>query len=84
VDIQKVVRGINSRTLSKKLHDLEAEGLIEKQNYKEFPPRTEYSVTKKAKDLKAAIAGLKQWAGKYCPCDKQQLIVHNTTDKIIK
>lgn len=66
IDIQQKTGGINPRTLSQRLHMMEAEGLIEKHEFKEFPPRTEYQLTQKAHELKAAISELKKWAHKYC------------------
>ncbi len=65
-DIQDFARGISPRTLAQRLHMLEEFGLITKKEYKEFPPRTEYSVTSKARELKAAMVELKKWAKKYC------------------
>jgi DNA-binding HxlR family transcriptional regulator len=66
VDIQQYVEGISPRTLSQRLHMLEDFGLITRTEYKEFPPRSEYSVTGKARELKAAMTELKKWAHKYC------------------
>ncbi len=57
---------LNPRTLTAKLRRLEKFGLITRRKYKEFPPRTEYSVTDKAVELKKAILELKKWARKYC------------------
>lgn len=65
VDIQNRI-GINPRTLTKKLRMLEEFGLVAKNEYKEFPPRTEYEVTKKALALKKVIEELKKWAKKHC------------------
>ena len=63
--------GMSPRTLTKKLALLEKAGLIEKENFNEFPPRTEYRVTAKARDLKEVIQGLKYWAKKYCACAQE-------------
>lgn len=65
-DIENTLSGLNPRTLASKLKTLESEGLITKQEYKEFPPRTEYSATEKARELKPAMHELKKWAKKYC------------------
>ena len=65
-DIQQQATGISSRTLAKKLLQLEEAGLVRKEEFKEYPPRTEYCVTQKARDLKGAMLGLKAWAKKYC------------------
>lgn len=66
VDIQKFAEGINSRTLTQRLHMLEDAGLVTRKVYKEFPPRAEYALTQKAWELKASIMELKKWARKYC------------------
>lgn len=66
IDIQKFAQGISPRTLTQRLHMLEEAGMITKQEFKEFPPRTEYTVTQKAHDLKAAMLELKKWAKLYC------------------
>ncbi len=65
-DIEEFATGISPRTLSQRLHMLEDFGLITRKEYKEFPPRTEYSATNKAHELKAALIELKKWARKYC------------------
>lgn len=66
VDIQRFAEGISPRTLTQRLHSLEEFGLITRQEFKEFPPRTEYTLTQKAHDLRAALVELKKWAKKYC------------------
>jgi len=65
-DIQQFSEGISPRTLTKRLQALEEFGLITRQEFKEFPPRTEYCVTKKAIELKESLMGLKKWSKKYC------------------
>src|ERR1700753_3117520 len=50
-ELEKSVGNINPRTLSQRLDDLEAHGIITKQSFAEMPPRTEYSLTKKGEDL---------------------------------
>lgn len=66
-EIQKLTEGISPRTLTQRLNMLESEGMISRQVYKEFPPRTEYSVTSKAIELKSSMMELKKWAHKHCP-----------------
>lgn len=64
-EIQSQIGEITPRSLTLKLTSLEQAGMIAKKSYNEFPPRTEYTVTQKAKDLKQAISQLKDWAKKY-------------------
>src|SRR5690349_17792871 len=49
--LEKTVSKINPRTLSKRLDELEAHGIIHKQSFAEVPPRVEYSLTPKGEDL---------------------------------
>jgi len=65
-EIESRVGDISPRALSLRLKSLEEAGMIAKKTYKEFPPRTEYCVTQKAKDLKESVHHLKYWAKKYC------------------
>ena len=70
-EIADTIPGLNPRTLTKRLRNLEQAGLISRREYKEFPPRTEYAPTEKAHELKKAIMELKKWAHKYCePSEK--------------
>src|SRR3954464_13188367 len=50
-ELEKSVGGINPRTLSQRLDDLEEHGIITKQSFAEVPPRCEYSLTEKGLDL---------------------------------
>jgi DNA-binding HxlR family transcriptional regulator len=53
---------INTKTLTVRLVALERAGLITKQEYNEYPPRTEYAITTKAEALMPVLAALAQWA----------------------
>ena len=57
--IQKEIGGINPRTLSKRLDDLEIEGYITKKIYAQVPPKVEYSLTKKAEMFKQVVRAVK-------------------------
>lgn len=70
-DIETMLPGLNPRTLTSKLKALENEGLIDRKDYKEFPPRIEYSVTDKARELKPVMIELKKWAKKHYNPRKQ-------------
>lgn len=65
-DIEALLPGLNPRTLSQRLRDLEDFGLVSRHEYKEFPPRTEYATTSKAEGLKPVLHELKRWAKKHC------------------
>lgn len=56
--------GINPRTLTQRLVALEEAGLITKTEYSEYPPRTEYTITKKGKELVPVFDQMVKWAEK--------------------
>jgi DNA-binding HxlR family transcriptional regulator len=64
--LEKSVGHINPRTLSKRLDDLEASGIITKRSFSETPPRVEYTLTQKGKDLLPVLEQMSAWGSKYC------------------
>lgn len=63
------VEGINSRTLSVRLRQLEQAKLIKRQVIPEVPIRIEYSLTQKGKALLPIIAELGEFSTQFCPSD---------------
>jgi DNA-binding HxlR family transcriptional regulator len=56
---------INPRTLSQRLDDLEAYGIITKKAFSEVPPRIEYTLTQKGEDLLPILEQMATWGTKY-------------------
>jgi DNA-binding HxlR family transcriptional regulator len=56
----EALSGISSKTLTKRLRELEAHGLIERRIYPEIPPRVEYSLTEKGRELQPVMSSLYQ------------------------
>ena len=63
------VEGINPKTLSVRLHEMEKSGLIKRQVYPDTPIRIEYTVTEKGKELKSIIMQMAAFSMKYCSSD---------------
>lgn len=63
--LEKSVVGINPRTLSQRLDDLEAHAIISKASYAEVPPRIEYTLTEKGEDLVPVLKQMAAWGDKY-------------------
>ncbi len=63
-ELERLLR-INPRTLSSRLGELEAAGIVSREGYAEVPPRVEYSLTEKGRGLipiiEAMSAYAKQW-----------------------
>ncbi len=64
-ELEKSVNGINPRTLSKRLDDLETHGIITKQKFAEVPPHIEYTLTQKGNDLLPILKQMANWGEKY-------------------
>lgn len=63
--LQDAVGGINPRTLSKRLLDLEKWGIVIKTTFKDNPQRVEYTLTTKGHDLEPIIKQMRLWGEKY-------------------
>jgi DNA-binding HxlR family transcriptional regulator len=64
-ELAKVVPGLSDRLLSRRLRELEREGLVEREVEPGSPVRVSYSLTEAGADLGPAIAELKQWAKRW-------------------
>lgn len=53
----------SSSTLADRLEELTAEGLIERRSFDEVPPRVEYSLTPRGRELEERLQPLLEWAG---------------------
>ena len=64
-DLIREMKNISSRTLSKRLKELEKLELVSKKRFNEIPPRVEYSLTNKGKELIKCFKYLDIWARKF-------------------
>jgi len=64
--------GINPKTLSDRLKQLEKAGLINRDIYGEIPPRVEYSLTQDGKEVRDAMKPLLEWAYKKMIKEKEK------------
>ena len=60
-ELRASLAGISPKTLTDRLRDLEAEGLVERVMYPEIPPRVEYTLTAKGRTLEPVIEALAAW-----------------------
>lgn len=64
-DFERTLPGLTPSILSARLKEFESQGVIESHLYAEHPPRLEYSLTQKGRDLRPVLKGLKAWGEKY-------------------
>ena len=64
-EFERSLKGISPRTLSQRLDDLERQAIITRQSFAEVPPRTEYTLTPKGRDLIPLLEQMAAWGAKY-------------------
>jgi len=57
---RETMKGISSKTLAYRLHELEKGGVLERRSYNEIPPRVEYNLTTKGQELVESVIDLLQ------------------------
>jgi DNA-binding HxlR family transcriptional regulator len=57
--------GIARNTLADRLNTLVDEGILERRPYQQHPPRHEYKLTQKGRDLYPVLVTLMQWGDRY-------------------
>ncbi|WP_088071516.1 winged helix-turn-helix transcriptional regulator [Gottfriedia luciferensis] len=60
-NLLKSLDGVSPKTLSLRLKELENHGLLERTVYPEVPPRVEYTLTEKGKQLESIFIELKRF-----------------------
>lgn len=64
-DFVESLPGVSPNTLSTRLKSLESFAIIERQFYEDHPPRAEYILTRKGRELGPVVVALKRWGNKY-------------------
>ncbi len=64
-EMKKYIGEISYKTLSSTLKELEADGLINRKEYPQIPPKVEYSLTEKGKSLIPILDGMCEWGDKH-------------------
>lgn len=69
-ELERSLGGISPRTLSLRLRELEANGILERRTYAEVPPRVEYGLTEKGRALTPIVDAMRnygqQWLADIC------------------
>jgi len=64
-DFERSLSGISPNTLSARLKTLEEHGVVERRFYAEHPPRAEYLLTEKGRELRPVLRALREWGEKH-------------------
>jgi DNA-binding HxlR family transcriptional regulator len=61
VELQRVLPGISTEQLRSRLNRMVADGLLTRQRYREVPPRVDYELTERARDVLPVVGALATW-----------------------
>jgi len=63
-ELKKYIKTISYKTLSTTLKELEADGLVHREEYPQIPPKVEYSLTERGKSLIPILSSMCSWGEK--------------------
>ncbi|MEV0500269.1 helix-turn-helix domain-containing protein [Streptomyces spectabilis] len=58
---RRLVTGISEKVLTQQLRELQADGIVHRQDHEEVPPRVEYSLTDRGRRLYELLELLSAW-----------------------
>jgi hypothetical protein len=59
--LQRVLPGISTEQLRSRLNRMVADGLLTRQRYREVPPRVDYELTERSRELMPVLGALARW-----------------------
>jgi DNA-binding HxlR family transcriptional regulator len=60
-ELKRAIRDVSDKVLIQQLKELEADGVLRRNDYKEVPPRVDYTLTELGQSLARALEPLCQW-----------------------
>lgn len=64
-ELRREVVGITEKMLIQQLRQMEADGLLHREVYREVPPKVEYSITEFGRSLTEALTPLGDWGERH-------------------
>ena len=64
-ELKRELPGITNTMLTSTLKELERNGIVRREQFNEIPPRVEYSLTAKGRDLYPIFYAMMNWGYKY-------------------
>jgi DNA-binding HxlR family transcriptional regulator len=61
VELQRVLPGISTEQLRSRLNRMVADGMLTRKRYREVPPRVDYELTDRARELMPVLGSLARW-----------------------
>jgi DNA-binding HxlR family transcriptional regulator len=60
-ELRRLVTGISEKMLIQELREMQADGIVAREDFREIPPRVEYSLTAFGESLREALRPLCEW-----------------------
>jgi DNA-binding HxlR family transcriptional regulator len=73
-ELERSLAGISPRTLSLRLRALEEEGVIARETFAEVPPRVQYSLTEKGRDLVPLIEDMRRFGREWLVSETEDCV----------
>lgn len=73
--IRKEMTNITDTVLASTLKELIEDGIVERKQYEEIPPRVEYSLTKKGISVVPILQSICRWSGAYHKEDNESTLL---------
>jgi DNA-binding HxlR family transcriptional regulator len=64
-ELRRLIPNVTEKMLTEKLRELEADGLVRREVYKEVPPKVEYSLTPYGRGLDEILQQLCSWGERH-------------------
>lgn len=64
-ELRRELTGVSEKVLAAQLRELEADGIVHREDHGEVPPRVEYSLTPVGESLNEALAPLGAWGRRH-------------------
>lgn len=64
-ELRRKVSGVSEKMLIQQLRELEHDGIVHREIYREVPPKVEYSLTELGQSLNEALLPLGDWGDKH-------------------
>jgi DNA-binding HxlR family transcriptional regulator len=71
-ELERSLAGISPRTLSLRLRSLEEEGILDRRVYGEVPPRVDYRLTAKGRDLVPLVQAMREYGARWLGPDCEE------------
>ncbi|MGH2448042.1 MAG: winged helix-turn-helix transcriptional regulator [Chloroflexota bacterium] len=69
--LEEASEGISPRTLAERLREMEQQGLVTRESFREIPPRVEYTLTSKGLATLPVIDALRHFGERWLPPEQQ-------------